>query len=503
MSMDKSNRVIQHVGIVGTGAMGTGIAHVSALGGMVVHLFDVNDGASEASRNQIVKRIERRVANGKMKADDAQAFLARLNIAGNLTDLADCDLIVEAIVECLEVKTRLFKELESIVSADTILVSNTSSIPIGQIAADCTHRDRIAGMHFFNPVPLMQLVEIIPGPDSSQQVINALLDAGRRMGRTPVVVKDLPGFLVNYGGRAYTTEGLAIEHEKVATPEQIDAVMRDSYGFRMGPFELMDLTGMDVNFPVTDFIHKSFFSDPRLRSTPMHRYMLDTGQLGQKVGRGFFSYHDGQSAPSPDASSTTPASHAVFTPSQDEKLLSLISQIGLKTLPVDDGKAPILVAPIGQDCSAYISEHGLQSEARRVIAIDVLGNTDIRVTLMKAPGADESVINKVVSAFSTHRKVTLINDSPGFIGPRIVAMIANLSCEMAQTGVANVDDIDNAIRLGLNYPQGPLAMCDDLGVECVYTILSVMQTLTGDDRYRPSQWLRRRAQLGLSARVPA
>lgn len=501
--MIEGKQAVTHVGIVGAGAMGTGIAHVSALGGMKVTLLDAREGAAQAAIDQISGRLNKRASDGKMPTEDANAAVAHLNAAASIDDLASCDLIVEAIVENLDAKLAVFSELEKRVGPDVILASNTSSIPIGAIAAGCQHRDRIAGMHFFNPVPLMKLVEIIPAPETRDSIVETLVDTGKRMGRTPVVVKDMPGFLVNYGGRAYTTEGLAIEHESVATPEQIDAIMRDCYGFRMGPFELMDLTGVDVNYPVTEFIHNCFFADPRLRSTPRHRYMLETKQLGRKTGRGFFSYAEDASHPSPDTTSHAPAASAVVVPEDDAALTALLDAVGIAVLPSDDGRSPILLAPIGEDCSAAIARLSLQAEAGRVVAVDVLGNTDTRVTLMKAPGADREVLDSVVSAFSQHRKVCVINDSPGFVGPRIAAMVANLGCEMAQTGVASVDDIDNAMRLGLNYPQGPLELCDSLGVENVYAILTAAQKLSGDDRYRPSQWLRRRAQLKLPARTLA
>lgn len=501
--MNQNQHAIQHVGIVGAGAMGTGIAHVAILGGMKATLVDARDGAAQAAIDQISARINKRVADGKMPADTASGALALLHAGGGLDDLASCDLVVEAIVEDLDAKLAVFSDLEARVGPDTILASNTSSIPIGAIAAGCRQRDRIAGMHFFNPVPLMKLVEIIPGPDTRDDVVQALITAGERMGRTPVTVKDMPGFLVNYGGRAYTTEGLAVAHEAVATPAQIDAIMRDCHGFRMGPFELMDLTGMDVNFPVTDFIHTCFFSDPRLRSTPLHRYMLETGQLGRKSGRGFFSYGEGARAPSPDAHSDAPAATTAVVLDDDRAIGDLLKTVGLTALDTDDGKSPILIAPIGEDCSAAIARRGLTGQARRVVAIDSVGNTDVRVTLMTSPATDAAVAESMVSAFAAQRKVCLIKDSPGFVGQRIVAMIANLGCEMAQTGVASVQDIDKAMRLGLNYPQGPLALCDQTGVATVHAILTAMQSLSGDDRYRPSQWLRRRAQLGLEATTPA
>lgn len=499
--MSKNTESIQHVGIVGAGAMGTGIAHVSAQGGIKVTLLDARDGAAQSACDQIAARLNKRVADGKMPAEEAASVLSCLNVGASTADLASCDLVIEAIVENIDAKLALFAELEKIVSADTILASNTSSIPIGEIAAGCQHRDRIAGLHFFNPVPVMKLVEIIPGPDTSDAVVDTLLVVSKRMGRTPVVAKDMPGFLVNYGGRAYTTEGLAIEHEAVASPAQIDAIMRDCFNFRMGPFELLDLTGIDVNFPVTQLIYDRFFSDPRLRSTPKHRYMMDTKQLGRKTGRGFYSYGKDQTAPSPDTTSTAAAARSVVVLEDNSALITLLRDIGVDVLTTDDGTSPILIAPIGEDCSAYIGRQNMQSQRDRVVAVDVLGNTGIRVTLMKAPGADMDVVNAVVSAFTAKRKVCLINDSPGFVGPRIAAMVANLGCEMAQTGVASIEDIDNAMRLGLNYPQGPLELCDSLGVNNVYTILTAVQALSGDDRYRPSQWLRRRAQLGLTART--
>lgn len=499
--MNTNQQTIQHVGIVGAGAMGTGIAHVSALGGMKVSLLDAREGAAQAACDQIAVRLRKRVNDGKMPADEAEGAIARLSVASDTEELATCDLVVEAIVEDIDAKLALFQQLEGIVSPQTILASNTSSIPIGQIAAGCQHRDRIAGLHFFNPVPVMKLVEVIPGPDTRPDVVDALKTVSQRMGRVPVVVKDFPGFLVNFGGRAYTTEGLMIEHEQVATPSQIDAIMRDCYGFRMGPFELMDLTGMDVNFPVTEFIHHSAFYDPRLRSTPQHRYMTQTGLLGRKTGRGFYDYAEGSGKPSPDATPEAAPATGVVVPHEQPAVTALLAEVGLPVLDADDGVSPVLIAPIGEDCSAYVARHDMRAQLHRVVAVDVLGNTDVRVTLMTPPGADPNVVDAVAAAFVPQRRVCVIKDSPGFVGPRIAAMVANLGCEMAQIGLASAADIDNAMRLGLNYPKGPLELCDDMGVDHVFGILTALHGLTGDDRYRPSQWLRRRAQLGLSIRA--
>ncbi|MGO4570548.1 3-hydroxyacyl-CoA dehydrogenase [Microvirga sp. 2TAF3] len=485
------------LGIVGAGAMGSGIAQVAAAAGITVQLFDMRKDAAANSRNEIAKRLWKRVDEGKLKAAEAEKTVACLNVADRIEALAECDVVVEAIIEDLATKRELFKALEGLVREEAILASNTSSLPIGAIAADLKHRKRVGGLHFFNPVPLMRLVEVIPGPETADAVIEALVALGKRLGRDPVVVRDTPGFLVNLGGRAYTTEALAILHENVATPAQIDAVMRDCCGFRMGPFELMDLTGIDVNFPVTRFVHESFFSDPRLRSTPYHRYLLETGQLGRKAGRGFYQYGEGAQKPSADATTTGIAAEKVFLVEPTEKLKTLALELGLSLLDADDGTSPLLAAPLGEDATAFAAR--TECDARRLIALDLSFDTTKRITVMTAPGSDPATRQAVIDALiASNRAVTAIADSPGFIAQRIAAMVANLGCEMAQAGLADPQDIDKAMRLGLNYPQGPLELAQSMGLGNVLSVLTTLQSLTGDDRYRASQWLRRRASLDVA-----
>lgn len=490
------------LGIIGAGAMGSGIAQVAATGGIRVLIHDARAGAADKACAAIAARLTKRAAAGKMERVAAEAAIARLAAVEGVADMAPCDVVIEAVVEDLAVKRAVFAELEGVVAPDAILASNTSSLPIGAIAATLTHRGRIAGMHFFNPVPVMKLVEVIRAPETTDDVQTALMTLAERMGRTPVAVRDTPGFLVNFGGRAYPTEALAILHERVAEPAAIDAVMRDGFGFRMGPFELMDLTGIDVNYPVTRFVHESSFGDPRLRSTPAHRYLFETGSLGRKSGRGFFAYDaDGKARAFPDSESTAAPAAAVLLDGEDPVLRNLALACGATILDTDDGAAPILAAPLGEDATAHAVRRGL--DARRLVCLDTLPDTSVRVTLMTAPGADPAILAAVVARFATARKVSVIQDSPGFIAQRIVAMVANLGCEMAQTGLAAPEDIDLAMRLGLNYPKGPLELADALGPDRVLEILTRLQALTGDDRYRPSQWLRRRAALGLSARMAA
>ena len=434
---------------------------------------------------------------------EVAAMKGRLVVAETLADFADCDTVIEAVFEDLEIKQTLFQEIEAVVRPNCLIASNTSSLPIASIARVCKSKGRIAGMHFFNPVPLMKLVEIIEGPETEAQTLQALGELGERMGRTPVRVKDSPGFLVNLAGRAFSTEGLRIQQESVATPAQIDAVCRDCGGFRMGPFELMDLTGIDVNYPVSQIVFSEFQNDPRLRTTPHHKLLYEAGRFGRKTGAGHFRYDSSGAAemPKPDHESDAEPAAAVSVGEGNDRLAALLQEIGVEVLAEDDGKSPLLAALLGEDCSSFAARSS--TDHRRLVGIDVTGDSAKRVTLMSAPGADAAALDSVAAAFvRSGRKVTTIKDSPGFIGQRIRAMIANLGCEIAQIGLAQPDDIDLALRLGLNYPLGPLQIAEDLGLEETHAIMERLQAITGDDRYRPSLWLRRRAQLGLPIRTP-
>ncbi len=483
--------------------MGRGIAQVGMTGGMTVLLYDAVAGAAARAQDAINTQLDQLVAKGRMAAPAAAAAKQKLSIVDSLEALAPADLVVEAIVENLAVKQEVFRALEGIVRPDCLLASNTSSLRIASIASACQNRGRIGGLHFFNPVPLMKLVEVIRAPGTSDATIAALAKVGERMGRVPVVVQDSPGFLVNLGGRAYTQEALRIVSEGVATPAQVDAVMRDAWGFRMGPFELMDLTGIDVNFPVSQIIHEGYFYDRRLATAPLHQLLKESGQFGRKARRGFFEYDANGKAvvESPDAVSSTAPAARVALAEEDEALAELLRSFGFQVSDFDDGESPLLCAPLGEDCSSYAARLGL--DHRRLFALDIAGKLDKRLTVMHAPGARRDLLDALVAGLhAAGRAVTAIYDSPGFIGQRIAAMVANLGCEMAQIRVASPEDIDKAMTMGLNYPFGPLALTDAMGVETVHTILTQLQAITGDDRYRPSLWLRRRALLGLSALTP-
>jgi 3-hydroxybutyryl-CoA dehydrogenase len=490
------------LGVVGAGAMGQGIAQVALQGGVTVVLHDARAGGAAAARNAVFQRLERLVEKGQIASGDFKAMVRRLVVAAGLADFVECDAVIEAIFEDLAVKNDIFSSLEDIVRPDCILASNTSSLSIAAIARSCRDRGRVAGMHFFNPVPRMRLVEVVRAPDTREEVVVALIALGKRLGRTPVVAKDGPGFIVNLGGRAYTTEAMRILHESVATPAQIDAIMRDCCHFPMGPCELIDLTGIDVNFPVTGIIHAGYDLDPRLRTSYPHRALFEAGRFGRKTGAGFYRYDEAGrkvEPPNPDFSGSGTPAKSVVLAEPDELLASFAAAIGLQAC-AEDGRSPILAGPFGEDCSTFAARTGV--DFRRLVAIDLSCDSSQRVTLMTPPGANAGALQAVAAAIvATGRAVTAIKDSPGFVALRIRAMIANLGCEMAQIGVAASSEIELAMTLGLNYPKGPLAIADEIGPRRLLTVLEELQTITGDDRYRPSLWLRRRAQLGLPIQV--
>lgn len=499
MSLDVSRPDLV-VGVVGTGAMGRGIAQVSAQGGIRTLMYDAAEGGAAKAREAIVGQLKGMVAKQRLTQENCERAERSLEIAEGLQALAPCHVVIEAVFENLEVKQKLFGELEAVVGEGTVLASNTSSIRIASIARNLKKRDRVCGLHYFNPVPLMKLVEVIRAADTAPWVVEAMVALGKRQTRVPVVVGDTPGFLVNLGGTAIGTEGLRIFQEGRATASQIDAIMRDAGGFRMGPFELMDLTGIDVNFPARKIIYEGFFHDRRMTPSPYHEGLFHAGRLGRKTGGGWYDYKDGNKVdPGADiVSDAKVAEYLVADADADEAVLDLLRAGGAEVSAHDDGEAPIIVTPLGDDCTTVCVQGGL--DPKRTVAIDPTGAFSKRATIMMAPGGAAASRDAVAATLAAAgAKVTAIKDSPGFVLQRMRAMIANLGCEMAQIGIASAADVDTAMTLGLNYPQGPLAMADVMGVKETYRVLERIQAITGDDRYRPSQWLRRRALLGLSA----
>jgi len=493
------------LGIIGAGVMGRGIAQIAVTSGVDVILVDLDIAVCKDAAGFIDKMLDRAVEKGNMTDAVAQPAKSRLKISSNIKDLAPADVVVEAIIEKLEVKQSLFKQLEDIVSSMCILATNTSSLSVTSIASACSKPGRVAGFHFFNPVPLMKLVEVIKGMRTLDTVIEQLVILTERFGHTPVRVSDSPGFLVNHSGRGLVTEGLRILSENVASPSEVDSVVRDCAGFRMGPFELMDLTGLDVTFPATEQIYQQYFHEPRLRPTPLQQRRFIAGLYGRKAGEGFYQYENGEKMLPPQNEPPRVEINSGFwiaytgDPVLRKKIVELLVIAKCK---VDDADKPAkdsiaIVLPLGSDVSTIVHRESL--DPARTVGIDPLFSLDKRIVLMSNPATDGNVIDQAWTMLAgTNRSVTVIRDSAGFITQRIIATIINIACDIAQQGIARPEDIDKGAKLGLGYPEGPLAMGDKIGTDRILMILENMQACYGDMRYRPSPWLRRRTKLGLS-----
>lgn len=279
---------IKQIAVAGAGTMGAGIAQVFAQSGYTVKLYDVNATQLDKAKTEIDKNLQGAVTKGKLTEEEKKATHNRLSYTANVNDLI-ADLVIEAIVERLDIKQQFFQQVAAINSADTILASNTSSIPITRIAKDIPNPNRVAGMHFFNPAHLMKLVEVITGADTSEEVTNTLKELTIKLGKTPVLCKDSPGFIVNRVARHFYVESLKILEERAATQENIDALL-ESAGFKMGPYKLMDTIGNDINFAVTSSLFESFHYDPKFRPSRIQQQKVDAGHLGKKTGKGFYKY---------------------------------------------------------------------------------------------------------------------------------------------------------------------------------------------------------------------
>ena len=499
------NPVFKHVGIVGAGAMGRGIAQIAAQAGSHVVLFDLQPSAAESAQAAITSQWNRMVEKGKLDGAQASALPTRLRCAASLGDLSHCDLIIEAVVERLDIKASLMAELESIVQPSTVLASTTSSLSVTAIAAGLKRPEQVAGFHFFNPVPLMKVVEVIAGLKTAAGVTASLIDYARQMGHTPVKALDTPGFIVNHAGRAYGTEALRIVNEGVADFATVDRILKDQIGFKLGPFELMDLTGLDVSHPVMEAIYHQYFEEPRYRPSVITAQRLAGGLLGKKSGVGFYTYENGAAQVTPEA----PAPRVDEMPpvwvspraARRVELLTLLRDLGAK---IETGASPsplalTLVAPLGFDITTVAVVERL--DPARTIGIDMMmDDISSKRRVLATNPATRMDIRQAAHALMARdgKSVSVIKDSGGFVSQRVVASIVNIGSDMCQQGICTPEDLETAVTLGLGYPRGPLALGNTYGPTNMLEILFNMQTVYGDPRYRPSPWLRRRGAIGLS-----
>lgn len=490
------------VGIVGAGAMGAGIAQVAAAAGHRVRLFDADAAVAEQAISGIGAAFEQLVSRGKLAAATAQAARARLSLARTIDELADSALVIEAIVEDLGAKRALFRDLEGLVAPDCLLASNTSSLSITAVAAVLKSPQRMAGLHFFNPAPLMVLVEVVSGLATDAQVAGTLQATAQAWGKTAVMARSTPGFIVNRVARPYYGEALRLLNEGAADCATLDAVFREAGGFRMGPFELMDLIGLDVNLAVSRSVWSAFFNDPRYAPSLIQQELVAAGFLGRKSGRGFYRYDDTPRPPAntlPKQAALSSAPLIFAEGSLAESLRSRLQAHGLPFQPAGttpDGRfaeagSAVLYLTDGRTASERAARKGVSNTVLVDLALDYGSASRLAIAAAEqcSPAAIETAVALLQSAGFA---VSKLADVPGLAVMRSVCMLANEAADAVYQQVCDAHAVDQAMCLGTNYPLGPLAWAERIGLKQVRRVLANLAATYGEDRYRVSPLLARK-----------
>lgn len=492
------------VTVVGAGTMGTGIAQVAALAGHPVRLLDAAPDRSSAALAHVRRSLDRLVERGRLDAADAQAAHARLVPADSLAAVGDSALVVEAVAESLDAKRTLFAALEDVVAADAVLATNTSSLSIDDIATGLRRPGRCAGLHFFNPAPVMRLVEVVAGERTEPGVSAELADLVTAWGKAPVHVRSSPGFIVNRVARPFYGEAMRLLEHGV-DPATVDAVLRDGGGFPMGPLELTDLIGQDVNLATTRSVWEQTGRDPRFEPVAVQIDLVTAGRLGRKTGRGFY---DGGASDHPAAAEapSSPAPSRVRVRGDWGPWAPLWDRVRRAGVDVEDG--PGTGAPVAElDGGLLAPTDGrsardrTDSDGRPVVVLDLVGDaaTARRWALATPEACPPAVLDQAVGLLqATGAPVTVLPDVPGLLVARTVALLVDEACDVVGRRVASAHDVDTAMRLGAGYPRGPLEWGDGVGPQRVAALLDALAPTSG--RYRVSPALRDAVSTGRSLR---
>lgn len=505
------------VAVIGAGTMGIGIAQLAAMHGHSTMLFDLDATKSLSGINQLRERLSKRVIAGKMSQQQLDDILANIRVVTDIQQLATADLIIEAVVEKKEIKQSLFQQLAEICSEQTILASNTSSISITAIGSVVPCPERVVGLHFFNPAPVMKLVEIIKGLKTSTQVADSLFTLMQAWNKVPVIAKSTPGFIVNRVARPYYAEAFRALQENVTTPQQLDYIFRESGGFSMGPCELTDLIGQDVNFSVTQSVYQEFFDEPRYRPSLIQKELVDAGCYGRKSKQGFYDYSADQRTPIYTPPTSTAklknqnlAQLAVQFCGDWDNLIRLKARLsrveGLrisdsmakKTQQFEENTQQVL-------CIDDLSLRLTQGESvlidhvnAKVMLMDWHDDWDNAEALIltASHACTQTDCDKVTQLFSACGiRMIWSKDHPGLFILRTISMLVNEACEAVLHNIATEQDIDAAMKYGVNYPQGPFQWAQQIGYSHILTSLENLYRLYSEERYRPSLYLRKKAAL--------
>jgi 3-hydroxybutyryl-CoA dehydrogenase len=488
------------IGVIGAGAMGSGIAAVAASAGHQVLLYDADPVAVTRAMNALAKDYARQIEKGRISTEESRARLERIGAADSIEALAPCGMVIEAIIENLDIKASVLKHVEAVVSADTIIGTNTSSISVTAIAAHLKRPERFVGMHFFNPAQILPLVEVVTGKSTAATVAQTIFETAAAWKKVPVRCTSTPGFIVNRVARPYYGEALRLLSEAAAQPTTIDAVLRECGGFRMGPFELMDMIGHDVNYAVTATVYQAFNQDPRFKPSLLQKELVDAGWLGRKSGRGFYTYPAGAPLPVDAAREEAPLEVLIDPELSYAPALNELARATGVRVQLDQGSGGIRVdgVRVAQTDGRTATEHAAAAGEPVVLfdlAIDYF--TCTRIALAPADQASEDELAKVTGFFQQLGKsVSVIDDAPGMIVMRTVAMLANEAADAVHQRIASPHDVDLAMQKGVNYPLGPLAWADLIGAKSLCVVLQNLAMFYGEDRYRTSPLLKRTAIVG-------
>jgi 3-hydroxybutyryl-CoA dehydrogenase len=496
---------MQVVGVVGAGAMGAGIAQVAALAGHQVLVYDVDAAGARRAVADISARLDSLVDKDRLDAGERDDAIKRLAVVSELDLIAPAGLVIEAAAESLDIKREIFARLEEACADDAILATNTSSISVTAIGAALRRPERLVGMHFFNPAPVMRLVEVVSGLATDPAVAAAVAATATAWGKVAVSVASTPGFVVNRVARPYYGEALRVFEEGGADPATIDAVLRESGGFRIGPFALMDLVGLDVNLAVSRSVWQAFHHDPRYTPSLSQRELVDAGRLGRKSGRGWYRY-DGTPDPAPSTAEPSAAEVPANLVARGAlgpltPLLGRLSDAGIVVAEhpglrgqIEVPGGGVIKLTDGRLATTVATEMG-----KPVVLLDLALDfgTATRFAIAASDGCPPGVLAMAIGLLqSAGVSVSVMDDVPGLIVARTVAMLVNEASDLVARDIATAEDVDLAMRHGVNYPIGPLAWGDRLGAGYVVRLLDNLGAVYGDGRHRASPWLRRRAVTG-------